>query len=231
MIPIPSPLVEFILLGPLEDRRQLQDSPILGDVWVEYGKNPATPLDLLIAPYRGHPAGLVATKIDSDLDQETNHNAEIAFLQGLIVARLDFEELIRVVVPKTVWWTSRWDGDKHEFHRYDEASLNAVLKKILEAAEKWHLKIPSPETQELPAIDRFVALAGLLLWAGEHTPAKKTKMPVSAADQVTYILKQAKPKTIAPLLLNAGADMLQDETRNPLVWQISRNRQPLPADG
>jgi len=229
MIPIPSPLVEFILLGPLEDRRQLQDSPILGDVWVEYGKNPANPLDLLIAPYRGHPAGLVATKIDSDLDQETNHNAEIAFLQGLIVARLAFEELIRVVVPKTVWWTSRWDGDKHEFHRYDEASLNAVLKKILEAAEKWHLKIPSPETQELPAIDRFVALAGLLLWAGEHTPAKKTKVPVSAADQVTYILKQAKPKTIAPLLLNAGAGMLQDETRNPLVWQISRNREPLPA--
>jgi len=97
MIPIPSPLVEFILLGPLEDRRQLQDSPILGDVWVEFGKNPANPLDLLIAPYRGHPAGFVATKIDSDLDQETNHNAEIAFLQGLIVARLAFEELIRVV--------------------------------------------------------------------------------------------------------------------------------------
>ena len=230
MIPIPSPLVEFILLGPLEDRRQLQDSPILGDVWVEFGKNPADPLDLLIAPYRGHPAGFVATKIDSDLDQETNHNAEIAFLQGLIVARLTFEELIRVVVPKTVWWTSRWvKEDEHEFHRYDEANLNAVLKKILEAAEKWHLKTPSPETQELPAIDRFVALAGLLLWAGEHTPAKKTKAPVSAADQVTYILKHAKPKTIAPLLLEAGADMLQDGTRNPLVWQISRNRVPLPA--
>ena len=230
MIPIPSPLVEFILLGPLEDRRQLQDSPILGDVWVEYGKNPANALDLLIAPYRGHPAGVVATKIDSDLDQETNQNAEIAFLQGLIVARLTFEELIRVVVPKTVWWTSRWKKpDEHEFHRYDEASLNAVLKKILDAAEKWHLKIPSAETQELPAIDRFVALAGLLLWAGEYTPAKKAKVPVSAADQVTYILKQVKPKTIAPLLLEAGADMLKDETRNPLVWQISRNREPLPA--
>ena len=34
-IPIPSPLVEFILLGPLDDLLQLQDSPILGDVWVE----------------------------------------------------------------------------------------------------------------------------------------------------------------------------------------------------
>ena len=149
---------------------------------------------MLISPYRGHPAGFVATQIDSDLDQKTHQTAEIAFLQGLIVARLTFEELIRVVVPKTVWWTSRWEDDKHEFHRYDEASLNAVLKKILDAAEKWHLKTPSPETQELPAIDRFVALAGLLLWAGEHTPAKKTKTAVSAADQVTYILKQAKPK-------------------------------------
>src|SRR4029079_19513576 len=118
MIPIPSPLVEFILLGPLEDRRQVQESPLLGDVWVEFGKNPANPLDLLIAPYRGHPAGLVATKIDSDLDQEPNHNAETAFLECLIVPRLTFEKLIQVVVPKAVWWTSRWDGDKHEFHRY-----------------------------------------------------------------------------------------------------------------
>jgi serine protease AprX len=35
-IPIPRTLVEFILLGPEDDRRQLQDSPILGEVWVEY---------------------------------------------------------------------------------------------------------------------------------------------------------------------------------------------------
>ena len=236
MIPIPSPLVEFILLGPLEDRRQLQDSPILGDVWVEYGKNPEAPLDLLISPYRGHPAGFVATQIDSDLDKKTDHNAEIAFLQGLIVARLTFEELIRVVVPKTVWWTYRWQSgdekkEKHEFQRYDESKLNAVLTKILDSAKEWHQKTPSTESQELPAIDRFVALAGLLLWAGEHTSSKKTKTLVSAADQVTYILKQAKPKAITPLLIKAGAEMLKDETRKPLIWQISRNREPLPALG
>ena len=234
MIEIPSPLVEFILLGPLEDRRQLQDSPILGDVWVEYGKNPGDPVDLLIAPYHGHPAGFVATEIDSELDQETHHNAEIAFLQGLIVACLTFEELVRVVVPKTVWWTNRWHKDdekheEHEFQRYDEPKLIALLTKILDSAKEWHLKTPSPETQELPAIDRFVALAGLILWAGEHTPSKKMKTPVSAADQVTYILKQAKPKTIAPLLLKVGAEMMKEERRKPLVWQISRNRKPLPA--
>src|SRR4028118_1149981 len=69
-ISIPSPLVEFILLGPLDDRRQLQDSPILGDVWVEFGRQPDQPLDLLIAPYRGQHAGSVATAIDDGLEEE-----------------------------------------------------------------------------------------------------------------------------------------------------------------
>ena len=32
---VPRWLVEFILLGPEDDRRQLQDSPILGDVWID----------------------------------------------------------------------------------------------------------------------------------------------------------------------------------------------------
>ena len=41
-IPIPGPLVDFILLGPFDDRRQLQDSPILGDVWAEFGIGPPT---------------------------------------------------------------------------------------------------------------------------------------------------------------------------------------------
>jgi len=30
--PIPGKLVEYILLGPADDQRQMQDSPILGDV-------------------------------------------------------------------------------------------------------------------------------------------------------------------------------------------------------
>jgi len=54
---IPRPLVEFILLGPEDDRRQLQDSPILGDFWLEFARNPAAALELLITPFREHAAG------------------------------------------------------------------------------------------------------------------------------------------------------------------------------
>src|SRR5690349_13929014 len=102
-MPIPGPLVEFVLLGPLDDRRQLQDSPILGDVWVEFGKRPAGSLDLLIAPFQGQHSGVVAAAIDDDLGTG-NASANVSYLQGLVAATLSFDQLLRFVLPKTKWW-------------------------------------------------------------------------------------------------------------------------------
>ena len=250
MISIPSPLVEFMLLGPLEDRRQLQDSPILGDVWVQYGKKPAEPADLLISPYRGQHSGVVAQQIDSGLADD--RDAEIAFLQGLIVARLTFREVAELVVPKTKWWIQRWHEDEekptkkkskkpdtkkvatkktetHEFQRnYSRAKVEDVLKLLVSSARDWHLKTASLKSQELPALDRFVALTGLLLWAADHTPEKQPQT-VSAAEQISYILDHVDPAQIASLLLELGGKMLSDQGRDPLVWQVSLNRQALPA--
>src|ERR1700704_5268285 len=62
-IEIPRSLVEFIPLGPEDDRRQLQDSPILGDVWVEFAKNPGGRLELLITPFKESTAGTVAREL------------------------------------------------------------------------------------------------------------------------------------------------------------------------
>src|SRR5262249_18822445 len=45
----------------------LQDSPVLGDVWIEFGKRPSEAIDLLIAPYRGQNAGVVAAAIHERL--------------------------------------------------------------------------------------------------------------------------------------------------------------------
>ncbi|HEX7773934.1 MAG TPA: hypothetical protein VF435_16045, partial [Pyrinomonadaceae bacterium] len=122
-IEIPSPLIEFILLGPLDDRRQLQDSPILGDVWIEFGKRPDDRIDLLIAPYRGQHAGIVATIIDKEIhprsddenatdDEDATDEASIAFLQGIIAAKLTFKELMLYVAPKTKWWQTTRTTDE-----------------------------------------------------------------------------------------------------------------------
>jgi hypothetical protein len=99
-------VVELVLLGPTHDRRQLQDSPILGDVWAEFAARPDKPVDLLIAPYRTHSAGPVARMLADRLatlgePHPPGQEAHIAYLQGIVAARLFFSEVVRVVVPLT----------------------------------------------------------------------------------------------------------------------------------
>lgn len=252
-IPIPSPLVEFVLLGPLEDRRQLQDSPILGDVWVEFGKYPSEALDLLIAPYRGQHAGSVAAAIDDGLGIDDDR-ANIAFLQGLIVARLRFEEVLRVVVPKTQWWIDKWgeDNDKsaketkkdeqneseqnvkatlvHELGPYNAQRVKDVLSKILSSAKEWHSKLDTGgEFLQPSAMDRFLVLTGLILWAGNQPTSEN--LPAKSDDPILYILDQANAKVeqISDLLGGLTKRMLDDSARDPLVWQVSLNRRAMPA--
>lgn len=202
MISIPSPLVEFMLLGPLEDRRQLQDSPILGDVWVKFGKEPAKPADLLISPHRDQHAGEVAKKILDALipnvenAENPTDDYEIAFLQGLVVACLTFEQVIEFIVPKTKWWAQRWHPPedtpdtveteaedqtatlgRHDLENYDLDELRKVIKTILESVKDWHEGTTTTKAQELPALDRFIALTGLLLWARDHDPEKEKTIP------------------------------------------------------
>jgi serine protease AprX len=232
-ISIPAPLVELILLGPLDDRRQLQDSPILGDVWVAFGKNPSKRLDLLIAPYKGQHAGSVAGKIDEGLEQDSDL-ANIAFLQGLIVARLTFAEVMQVVAPKTSWWIKRWKkedtAETHEATAYTEDRVKSLLKDILELDETGHLtKTANRRLQALPSIERFLVLTALILWAGTHETPRK-KLPTTDS-QIVYILKQANAELeqMYPLLTAVAEKMLKDPTRELLVWQVSLNRTAMPA--
>src|SRR5262249_38786792 len=105
-------IVDFVLLGPTNDRRQLQDSPILGDVWIAFASRPAAALDLLVTPYKTRPAGpvafLVAERVRNlALPRKSGEEAHVAYLQGLVAARLFFREVLRVIVPMTSWWRGR----------------------------------------------------------------------------------------------------------------------------
>lgn len=256
-ISIPSPLVEFILLGPLDDRRQLQDSPILGDVWVEFGKQPADRIDLLIAPYRGQHAGHVATEINKGLsyagivEGSVEDLVNISFLQDLIVARLTFEEMLRVIAPNTKWWINRWRKDAdpqlrqaaqtnpqgdppqtaaaavHEVLEYMQ-NIEPLLKEVLQSAQEWHSKTGKDRLQEWPSIKRFLVLTALILWAGSHTPKKK---PKSSDDLIAFALREAlvNIRKMGQLLSKLAAEMLKDKVDKPLVWQVSLNRKALPA--
>jgi serine protease AprX len=171
-------LVDLILLGPTGDRRQLQDSPILGDVWIKYATNPRKQWDLLITPEKKFPAGAVAAtiakavrKLRSKLDPEGKDSAKVACLQGLIAAKLTFQELLQVVVPMTVWWKDRNIQEQLAKSSPIDTLAQTIprLQECLNLQEDEDAEAPPLRYfTQLKALDRYVALAGVILWASKH---------------------------------------------------------------
>ena len=207
-------LVELVLLGPSSDRRQLQDSPILGDVWIAYAAEPAEAHDLLITPYREYPAGPVAAQIlrgiqDLKFDRESSQRANVAYLQGLVAARLFFEELLTVVVPMTKWWQDPKVYDDMKDFITDKESLEKIIKTIID----WAQAVDEAERTKLTEVfsnytglGRYLVLAGVILWAGEKIKeSKKAGEEAKETDiektDIERILKEIKdPGAIETLL-------------------------------
>lgn len=250
-IEIPSSLVEFILLGPTDDRRQLQDSPILGDVWVAFAREPDACLDLLITPRMTLPAGQVAAGIAERFSTlkhlvkraARDEGPNVAYLQGIVAARLHFEELLRIVIPMTQWWADkRIKDDKgneigHELLRYGpgkdgtERTTRAVKTALETAIKQFGKNAPAGKAEEhrpLTAMDRYVVLAGLILWAkGQNTRAKRTVR--GATDKAEEVLKKAKPAAVVAELHRLFLKISKDAHSDPDVWQVSLNRTASPA--
>lgn len=95
--------------------RFTQDSPILPNIWIAYAENPRQQQELILNVEYQQNAGRAAHAIGKALTAYRNlrkgkdfferERARISFVPGQIAAKLYFDELIRVVLPMTVWWT------------------------------------------------------------------------------------------------------------------------------
>jgi len=109
-------LMEQLMFGSGRVRRFTQDSPVLPDVWLQYmgegvddnANGPA--VKLLLTPFRETGAGEVRRVLHQRLvaDREKNHRTKplprVIYNQTTVAATLDFEDLVRVVMPMTEWW-------------------------------------------------------------------------------------------------------------------------------
>jgi hypothetical protein len=219
-------LVEAVLLGPTSDRRQLQDSPILGDVWVAFATTPSGAVDLLLTPNRGAPAGPVAVEIARGIDrlklsQRGEHGADIAYLEGLVAARLHFQEVVQIIVPMTKWWHEE-DGRKR-ISGLKPAALRRAIKAMLDwatAADEDARDRSLDAFGHLTAIERYVALAGLILAASARTPD---------AGIGPALKDLSTPGPIVKELMAVFARILKGKQPNKLVYQVSLNRKAIPA--
>lgn len=228
-------LVELILLGPMNDRRQLQESPVLGDVWVAFAANPAVPMDLLITPFKDQPAGPVATLIAKRIaalkleKRAKGQEAQVAYLQGLVAARLFFREVLRVIVPMTDWWEE--PKTQKRLQEYDAATLAELIKPVIAWArakgEDEQAECARPFADFLP-LDRYIALAGVVLWAsiqGKKAGGSRGGFGGLAKAQPSPIVKE-----LNKLLEDIRKDpWLKDPAHKKQVWQVSLNRKAMPA--
>jgi hypothetical protein len=223
-IEIPRALVEFILLGPEDDRRQLQDSPILGDVWIEFARAPAEKVELLITPYREQAAGTLAHALAENAGLE---EAEIAYLQGIVAARLSLEELLRFVVPMTQWWQARNIAGAMSDYMAAPDAMAADIQALFDAARQWLKGRSSHAMQDVETRKRYIALAGLLLWARSE-PAGSVAEDASSKQQMQAIVGRNIARRVAQAL-RAVFDARSRTMPAGLVWTVSLNRKASPA--
>ena len=244
-IVIPTPLVDLVLLGPTDDRRQLQDSPILGDVWIAYAAEPSRSQDLLITPHKQTTAARLAMALTRHLaepPEPPGEDRQIAYLQGLVAARLSLREMLRVVVPLTLWWNA--DKVRQTLtKRYDETLLLALLQNVFLSLQVTKAKQNPRGTIEpnFDSLDRYLSLAGLLLWAsGARVLWTKTDSPTAddilqlallnlndVVRELMDLYSQLAPEPAAPADATPS-DGRDDELRS-LIFQVSLNRLVSPA--
>ena len=225
-------LVELVLLGPTSDRRQLQDSPILGDVWIAFAEKPAEPMDLLITPYRSRPAGPVAVNVARGIGKlkhrrTKSQEAQVAYLQGLVAARLFFEEVLRVVVPMTQWWRDRKVQD--ELKLYTRQILRSKIQTILhwvKAKDEDSRAEYAKAFAKFTSLDRYIALAGIILWCG-----LKGKRAKESGGGICELINGMKgPKPAVDTLFELFQAILGDEfPKEAQIYQVSLNRKAMPA--
>ena len=230
-------LVDLVLLGPTGDRRQLQDSPVLGDVWLAFARDPKRRMDLLITPYHDHAAGPVAMALANALrqfaqsQQMTKHalatylkDISVAYLQGLVAARLSFEELLTIVGPRTFWWKDR-DVQKSLLKSAAEQRLLLCLERL----RKWARAKAGEEKEKvakelanLSAQDRYIALAGIILWKAEASSDEK------GLNQLADLPANAVAERLQRLLF-AIEDAKIPVKEQGTIWQVSLNRTAMAA--
>src|SRR5512144_197565 len=115
-------LMEQLMFGAGRTRRFTQDSAVLPDVWLEYARahadaDPFPPVKLLLTPFRDTSTGEIRNVLRDRLAAERRSAAwrafghppdvrpRVVYNQSAVAATLYFEDLVRVVLPMTDWWT------------------------------------------------------------------------------------------------------------------------------
>lgn len=212
-------IVEELMFGSGAVRRFTQDSPVLPDVWVEYMEAIVEADDrrvsLLLTPFGEITAGAVAKELRARIAAKDTHvngqRGRVVYNQSAVSAELDFEDMLRLVLPMTSWW-----------QKYADKTLEEKVKQA-----EWLELVKDPENRAKvgkaargipPDMLWMIRVAGALLLVHEGKrlhPSIYEKGVAGAADAAwEEILKAA---------LGLARDV-RDADRDAKIYSVSLNR-------
>ena len=213
--------LELLIYRSAGPKRFTQDSPVMPDVWFEFGKNPNGRVDLLLNPHFEASPGRVAKLLEDRLlieqksktaskfgcDDEGGY--DIAYNQSTVVVRLCFHELVRVVLPLTTWWTKYvWlnDGKRIKAFGKDKKVRDAIARLLGGDDDEPLIEHVDPQVFWMMKVIGSIGAV-----AQRNTGGRKTAIT---------------PKAIVQACADLVSDLQPpDEVRPPAVWSVTRNRE------
>jgi serine protease AprX len=196
--------------------RFTQDSPVLPDVWFEFGTNPNSRIDLLLNPHFEASPGRVAQVIERRLAAEQKSKTaskfkcndqrgpDIAYNQSTVVVRVCFHELVRVVLPLTPWWNKYvWTNGGQDLQQF---LSNKKTRLILARAIKGDMSDPIMRVID-PQVIWMMRVIGTIGARAISSTRKIT--PTAIVDACADLVRGIQPAT------DEGAG---------IVWSVTRNR-------
>ena len=237
-----SPIVDEVwsLLYEGLNRRYLQDSPVLRDVWLKYADRlgPDAPADamrgrveLLLAPYRGHTAAQLATALLDRLEaywrsrlwrasRRAPGRLSLMHNESYVAVTLHFDELICAALPLTPWWR-QWIAD---LVAMPKGQLESRIKKEIEKSETAAPSIRSRDEQVLARLAKVVGMLESL--RRQPVKSREAHVPPAAvrARMVADLLKATPPASVG---VSRGAESRAARSRDALptpLWSVTEDR-------
>jgi len=219
--------LEFKNLGPWifgteQLKRFTQDSPVLPDVWLEYGANPTGTIDLLLEPHEQSTTGELARAVlAADHSPDSPGALELAYNGSHVAVRLTFTQMLRSVLPLSEWWQEHlWPGDTDSVAAILAARRTEIIAGLQEPMREQGRR-PTGTGELSGTLIWFVGLVGRITWEAAHPDDDQPDD--EPPDGLTY-----------DLLVDLTAETLGDLPRvpspgRPLLWSVNRNRPARPA--
>ena len=219
--------LEFKNLGPWifgdeQLKRFTQDSPVMPDVWLEYGANPTGTIDLLLEPHEETTTGALARAVlEADHSPDSPGELELAYNGSHVAVRLTFEQMLRSVLPLSEWWQEHlWPGDTDAVAAILDARRAEIIAGLQEPMREQGRR-PTDTGELSGTLIWFVGLIGRITWEAAHPDDDQPDD--EPPEGLTY-----------DLLVDLAAETLGDLPRvpppgRPLLWAVNRNRPARPA--